>query len=70
MQLHIAFDGAQIVAWADAERDSATFEEAAAKIQAVQQVLAAAGVPIQFTGEVERHAHDTQAHYLHHTHGH
>lgn len=65
MQLHIAFNGAQIIAWV--ENDGSSFEEAAGRIQAVQQVLAAAGVPVQFTGEVERHTHDAQSHHLHHT---
>lgn len=48
-------DGSTVIA---IENDGvSTFEEAASKLSALKKELAALGIPLTFTGEVERHVH-------------
>lgn len=63
LEIIIAPDGS--VAIAVDNQDNLTFEEASQKIKKFQEAADLAGVPIQWSGEIERHSHGPDGQHVH-----
>ena len=54
-QIILGFDSS--VAFSVDAQTGVSFEEAKARLQALEALLGQAGIPLVYTGEVERHVH-------------